>query len=78
MNPSSPSQATARLMKGFSSLGPSFGPSLALKDIMMKMTTNSDTNPSDTAMKPGVVAVGAVRRSGSPDGRSERSGENKI
>ena len=61
-------------MSGLSKKAPAF-PILVRKAVRVKSRKNKKVKAIDTAMKPGVVAVGALRRSGADPGNTERSSE---
>lgn len=73
MKPNNPTQAAKRWIPGLS-ITPAILPGILWRSEMrvnsMKKTT---PKPSDTAIKAGVVAVGADRRSGALLGKTERS-----
>lgn len=73
MKPNSPIHAVERCTIGRSNQGPAF-PSLLLRAVNVKRKKNMSVNANETAINAGVVAVGADRRSGALDGKSERSG----
>jgi hypothetical protein len=73
MNPSRPIQAEMRCTVGDSSIPESFAPSFGRRQIMVNRMKKIIENPSETAIKAGVVAVGADKRLGALPGRSERS-----
>ena len=73
MKPKIPIQAHTRWTMGLSSAAPSLAPSLARKAIREKRTKKMDENPRATAMKAGVVAVGADNQRDASLGSTERS-----
>jgi hypothetical protein len=75
MKPNRPIQADARWIIGLSSAADSLAPSLARKAIKVKRIKKTDENPRETAMKAGVVAVGADNQRDTSLESTERSGE---
>ena len=78
MNPIKPSHATARLRNGLSRAALSFGPILLRKEMTEKRMTKMEENASETAMKTGVVAVGADSSCDEmPCDRTDKSAEER-
>jgi len=73
MKPNRPIQADARWTIGLSSIADNLAPSLARKAIMLKRMKKMNEKPRETAMKPGVVAVGADNQRDTSLGSAERS-----
>jgi hypothetical protein len=73
MKPSSPSQADARWKAGLSNKPDSLAPRDARSEIRVKSMKNMVERAIEIAMNTGVVAVGAVRRSGEFLGNADRS-----
>jgi hypothetical protein len=73
MKPKIPIQADTRWTIGLSSVAPNLAPSLARKAIKLKRTKKMVENPSEMAMKAGVVAVGADNQRDVSPGSTERS-----
>lgn len=73
MKPVRPIQADARWIIGLSSVADNLAPSLARKAIMVKRMKKTDENPRATAMKAGVVAVGADSQRDTSFESTERS-----
>ena len=71
--PSRPIQAVARCKPGFSKTLPIL-PIFPRKDVRVKSMKKMTEKTSETAMNAGVVAVGAVSKSGALLGSTERSG----
>lgn len=74
MKPNNPIHAVVRWIIGLSSATDIFSPSDPRREVMVKRMKKMMLKPMETAMKAGVVDVGAVNRSGAPLGRLERSG----
>ena len=73
MKPDRPIQADARWIVGLSNAADNLAPSLARKAIMVKRMKKMDESPRATAMKAGVVAVGADNQRDTSPGSTERS-----
>ena len=71
-NPRSPIQAVARWMPGLSRAFPNL-PIFPRKEVIVKRMKKMTVKASETAMNAGVVAVGAVSKSGALLGNTERS-----
>ncbi len=80
MKPKIPIQAVERWTMGLSKNAPAF-PIFVRKAVKLNRRKNRNVNAIATAMNAGVVAVGALRKSGAFPGstvRSERSQVSKI
>lgn len=77
MNPRKPIHAVARCIKGLSKGAPNL-PSFPRCVVRVNMMKNITAKASETAMKAGVVAVGAAKRSGAFAGRTVRSAVNEV
>jgi len=73
MKPKIPIQVDTRWIMGLSSASPNLAPSLVRKAIRLKRTKKMDENPRETAMKAGVVAVGADNQRDASLGSTARS-----
>ena len=73
MNPSNPIQADVRWTIGRSRAADNLAPSFVRREMKVKRIKKTTEKPSDIAMKAGVVAVGAVKRSGALLGSADRS-----
>ena len=73
MKPKIPIQAETRWTMGLLRAGPSLGPSLARKAIMLKRMKKIAENIRETPMNAGVAAVGADNHRDTSLGSTEKS-----